>query len=574
VNPTALRLLGVCLCLPILAGSASGQFVDVADSTLADTQASFGVGWGDYDGDGDQDLFLANATGENRLFRNFSPSGFVDVTAPALLGPGADVGVTWPDVDNDGKQDLFLVNAVSGNRLIMNGGGAGFAEVPGPGGSPGPAQSAAWADYDNDGDLDVFVTYWQANDKLWRNDGGVFTDVTTAALGDSSRSTGLAWADFDRDGDQDLYVGGWFGSRLYRNEGGGTFANVTTISVNKVGVAGVDWGDYNNDEKLDLYLCRDLVSNNLLRNDTVGGTVAFTDIFATAIKNSDPGQGTAFLDYDNDGLVDIFIANAGTDNSTGSPNALVHNDNYDFFTRMYPAPVTVVNNSRGAAVADYDGDGYDDVYVANWREPNQLLHNTMAGNGNSWLQVRLVGSTSNRFGVGARIRVRRAHFHYVREIKAGSSVYSSNALVAGFGLGLGIAKVDTVQVLWPSGVVSDSVNVNTNQMITIYEAGIPTGIEDSGTPVVRLLANAPNPFRSATVIRYAVESATAVDLRILDVAGRLVRTLEKGAVRPAGEYEVAWNGRGDDGRPQAGGIYFYTLEGRGFRESRRMILIR
>jgi hypothetical protein len=564
----------VCLGLSLLAGQAAAQLVDVADSTLANTEASFGVGWGDYDGDGDPDLFLANATGENRLFRNFSPSGFTDVTAPALLGPGADVGVTWPDIDNDGLQDLFVVNAVSGNRILMNGAGAGFSQAPFPGDYPGPAQSAAWADYDNDGDLDVFITYWQAHDKLWRNDGGVFTDVTTLALGDSSRSTGLAWADVDRDGDQDLYVGGWFRSHLYQNEGNGTFTDITPLSVNKVGVAGVDWGDYDNDEDEDLYLCRNLVSNNLLRNDTAGGTVAFTDIFATAIKNGDPGQGGGFLDYDNDGFLDVFIANAGADNATGAPNALVHNDRYDFFTRMYPAPVTVVNNSRGAAFADYDGDGYDDVYVANWKEPNQLLHNTMASNGNSWIQIRLEGSTSNFFGVGARIRVRRAQFHYVREIRCGSSIYSSNELTARIGLGAGIAQVDTIQVIWPSGIVSDSVQVATNQVVTFYESGYPTGIADGGTPVVRMLANAPNPFRTSTAIRYALDAASTVDLRVLDVSGRLVRTLEKEAFRPAGEYEVAWDGRGDDGRLRAGGIYFYTLEGRGFRESRRMILIR
>jgi hypothetical protein len=555
--------------------TAHGQFVDVADSVLADTEAGFGVAWGDYDNDGDHDLFLANATGQNHLFRNQGVSGFMDVTPAALMGSGGDVGVTWADCDDDGKLDLFLVNAVGGNRLMRNTGPGFVPAADSPGGSPGPAQSAAWADYDNDGDLDVFVTYWDAADKLYRNDGGTFTDVTTAALGDSSRSTGLAWADFDRDGDQDLYVGGWFGSRLYRNEGGGTFANVTTISLNKVGVAGVDWGDYDNDGDLDLYLCRNLVSNNLLRNDTVGSTVAFTDIFATAIKNSDPGQGTVFLDYDNDADLDLFVANAGWNNSTGSPNALIRNDTSDFFGSEYPAPVTLVTNSRGAAGADYNGDGYVDIYVANWREPNQLLLNTMASNGNSWLQVRLEGSTSNRFGVGARVFLRRGQRRYTREIRAGSSVYSMNSLTADFGLGPGITNVDTVRVFWPSGMVTDSVNVAANQQIIIYESGQPIGIDDPGSPpVARLLANSPNPFRSATTIRYDVDVPTVVDLRILDVSGRLVRTLESGAFKAAGGHEVSWNGRGDDGRPLAGGIYFYTLQGNGLRDSRRMILIR
>jgi hypothetical protein len=558
--------------------AAEAQFVDVADSVLADTGTGFGVAWGDYDKDGDHDLFLTNGSGSNKLFRNHGVLGFADSTTSLVACPeGGDMGVVWIDYDDDSHLDLYRTNAVRANCLLRNLGGVFTPVAAGDAADPGQAQSSAWADYDLDGDLDAFVTFWNQPNKLFRNDGGgVFVDATPPVLADTGKGTGAAWADFDRDGDSDLYAGIRLGGRLYRNEGGGSFTDVTTPALDKVGVTGVTWGDYDNDGDLDLYLCRDLVSNYLLRNDSTPDTVVFTFIYATALNNGGNGQGCSFLDYDNDMDMDLFVANAGVDNSTGDSNALIRNDRFDFFTDVSAGPVAAVTNSRGIALADYDGDGFVDVYVANWLEPNQLLQNTMASNGNHWLQVDLIGNgDSNFYGVGARVRVMAGGRQQVQEISAGSGLYSMNALTASFGLGTNTTA--DVRVWWPSGVVSDSTGITADQRITIYETGTPIGVgaPDPGLPpVARLYANSPNPFRSVTAIRYDLVEPARVDLRILDPAGRLVKTLERSLHKPAGGYEVRWDGRDDGGRILAKGVYFYSLQARGLRQTRRLVLLR
>ena len=577
---TATRLgvgFAVSLAFLTMGTSALAQFSDVTSGPLGDSGTSFGVAWGDYDGDGDQDLYLTNGDSSSRLFQNQGSLVFSDVTSGPLASGGGDFGAAWGDYDNDGNLDLYIASGIWTNKMLRNDTGGVFYEVDPGEASEFGAQSVAWADYDQDGDLDVFVTYWGPDDKLYQNDGaGNFTDVTPAVMVGSGKSSGVAWADYDNDGDMDIYVGGRFSGNLYRNDGGGVFVDVSLGPLLRVGITGVAWGDYDNDGDLDLYLARNISTNRLLRNDSFGSTTLFTDVTAPALRLSAVSQGAVWFDFDNDGYLDLFVANAGFTNGEGELNLLARNNasGGHSFTAFTGGPLDDVRNSRGVAAADVDGDGFLDLYIANWGSPNQLLRGTLKTK--KWLHIDLIGVNSNRFGVGARIRIVSGGTAQIREISAGSGLYSQNSLTAEFGLGTA-TTVDSLQIQWPSGDYFETTNLAANQRITVSEdTGIQTGIGDDPSlpPVATLLANAPNPFSSSTVIRYQLHDFSPVRLSVLDPLGRLVRVLETSPEKAPGSYVVSWDGRGENGRSMAQGVYFYSLITHGFQKARRMILLR
>jgi hypothetical protein len=550
--------------------------VDVTNGTLGFTGGSFGVGWEDFDNNGHLELLVINAGGSNRFFTHKNYITFEEIDDPMLAGQGGSFGMCVGDYDNDGDNDLYIANGIGPNRLLRNDSGLAFTEVnAGDASDPGPSQSPSWVDYDLDGDLDLFVTAWGAPCHLFRNEGGTFVDATPPALADSMKATGAAWGDYDNDGDPDLYLGARVGGRLLRNEGGGAFTDVTTGPLLKAGITGAAWADYDNDGDLDIYLARDVLNNRLIRNENPD-SLAFVDVYNPLLRDESISQSVLWLDYDNDGNIDLFLTNAGIDNASGASNRLFRNNGSDdSFSDLLNAPIVAVANSRGAAVGDYDGNGYPDLYVANWGGPNQLLRNAIAGNGKHYIKIRLQGTTSNRSGIGARIRVVGGGKTQIREVTSGSSLFSHNELSVIFGLDSSTI-VDSIQVRWPSGIVTDTTNVPADQLIVLLEQTDQTGVGDGLAPVqgVRLLANTPNPFRSRTVIRYEMENASAVDLAVFDIRGRLVRVLERGSLREPGAYEVSWDGVSDRGVRVAPGIYFYRLQGRDFAVSRRMVFVR
>jgi hypothetical protein len=344
-----------------------------------------------------------------------------------------------------------------------------------------------------------------------------WTDVTSGPLGDSGRSSGVAWGDYDGDRDQDLYlpIGGGNANKLLRNEGGGTFVDATSGPLGDTGNGtGVAWGDYDNDGDLDLYLANFGTSNKLFRNDG-GGTFADT----TRSPLGDTGAGF------------------------------------------------------GVAWADYDGDGDLDLYLANWGVSNKLFRNNLS-TADGWLHVDLEGVYSNRAGIGARVRIVTGGTSQMREISGGSGYASQNSLTAEFGLGVA-TTVDSVQVIWPSGIIQDSLNVAVDQLILITEQDVLTGVgdRDEALAAYSLYQCYPNPFNPFTRITFSVAVPGGVALRIYDISGRPIRTLVDGW-RDAERYEVAWDGRDDTGNAVASGVYFYQLEAPGHTEAKKMVLLR
>ena len=427
---------------------------------------------------------------------------FVDVTSGPLGGAGNGQGVAWGDYDNDGDLDLYLANSGTANKLFRNDGGTWVDATSGPLGNTGDGRSAVWGDYDNDGDLDLYLSNVYSGNKLFRNEGGgAFADATSGPLGDTGEDTGVAWGDYDNDGDLDLYLAkNGQANKLFRNEGppSWSFVDATSAPLGDTGGGfGVAWGDYDNDGDLDLYLANYGQANKLFRND--GG--AWVDATSGPLGDTGVGTGVAWGDYDNDGDLDLYLANA-------AGNKLFRNDGQT---------------------------------------------------GRHWLQVKLQGVVSNRSGIGARVRVVAGGVSRIEEISGGSGYCSQNSLVAEFGLGAATV-VDSLIVRWPCGIVWDTAGVAVDQQLRISEGSGRVAV-DEVLPLPRTLelsAAAPNPFHRSTRIDYALPSAGRVRLTVHDLQGRRVATLAEGDA-PAGRYSVIWDGRIAGGGSAHAGVYFVRL---------------
>ena len=483
----------------LLAGFYNAPSQPVTNSTFTkitsgaivnDGGSSAGCAWADYDNDGFDDLFVANNNSSERnfLYRNNGDGTFTRMDNSAVSAGANSVGCVWGDYDNDGYLDLFVCNGGGSNRgnnfLYRNLGNGTFTRIdtlPLTGDSFF-ALTGAWGDSDNDGYLDVFVTASNGDRKrLYRNNGnGTFERLTSDPLGSADGNIlGCAWGDYDNDGRPDLFVSGGFqgANRLYHNKGAGVFVRVTNGDVPNEGGAAVGsgcaWGDYDNDGHLDLFVAkgglRTIQSDALYHNN---GDGTFTRLTEGSIVNEAGNHvGCAWADYDNDGNLDLFVTA-----QLGQHNLLYHNNGDGTFTSVTEGNiVTDTSYSPNGAWADYDNDGFLDLFVANGAftigsANNFLYHND--GNANRWLKIKCVGGPSNRAAIGAKVRVnatiRGASRWQLREISGGSGFGSQNSLIAHFGLG-DATNVDTVGIEWPSGAVQELHNVGANRFLTVTE---------------------------------------------------------------------------------------------------------
>jgi enediyne biosynthesis protein E4 len=471
------------------AGSAGPAFTpvfsDVAPLMNA-TAAGYGTGvaWGDYDNDGYPDLYVVNlgpppGTGQaNVLLRNLGGAGFEDVTAAAGVGDtGPGVAAVWADVNNNGYLDLFVSNRPGANALFINQGDGSFVNMAAEAGVTDPAaggEGSAWADLDRDGLVDLYVanysSYGAQPNRLYHNlDGLHFVEIAAErGVAHMGNGEGVAWADFDRDGLIDLYVANTGPNVLYQQQPDGTFLDVTA-AMNVPGGPGysfgVCWGDYDNDGWLDLYVAQQ-GGNKLYRNLEGQG---FADVTASAGVGGDRWSlGCSWADYDNDGWLDLHVANAAQAGYNPA-DVLYRNVGGVLFADVTAeAGVTNTLDARGSAWADLEGDGDLDLYVVNQGsgQPNCLFRN--GGNANHWLQVRLVGRASNRAAIGAWVELTAEGNLQVREISGGSGFASQNGLPAAFGLGDWDGSV-SLTVTWPSGVVQSLELDAVDQIITLVE---------------------------------------------------------------------------------------------------------
>lgn len=450
----------------------------------------------------------APARTTNHLYRNMGDGHFADVTTAAgVPGAGWGFGCVAADYDNDGHMDLLVTN-FGPNVLYRNRGDGTFTDVTKTAGVAGGDiwhAGAAFGDYDRDGDLDLFVPgyldfnyrhpelktceyrgvtvhacgplgYQGAPDTLYRNNGdGTFTDVTAAAgVLDKKLSFGFqaVWEDFDNDGWPDLFVGNDSNPNyLYRNRHDGTFTEAGIASGiaysadgKELSSMGVAVGDYDHDGWMDLFITTFADDNYVLyHNDEKG---MFTDVSfpAGVAEPTVPylGWGTGFFDADNDGHPDLYCVNGhvfpevdGKGRETyRQPIQLLRNlGNGKFADVSAAAGLKALGtfSARGSAFADYDNDGDLDLVVSIMDDKPLLLRND-GGNAGNWLKVELEGSSSNRMGVGARVRVTANGRTQTATFRAGESYLSSNDPRLHFGLGA--APRADVEVQWPSGKIT------------------------------------------------------------------------------------------------------------------------
>jgi hypothetical protein len=499
---------------------------------LPETMGS-GVCFIDYDNDGWQDIFLVNSmdwpehkTGKSfpTLYHNNHDGTFTDVTQQAGLaietyGMGCAVG----DYDNDGYDDLYLTT-VGSNHLFHNLGNGKFADVTAKAGvaSPGFSASAVWFDYDNDGKLDLFVTHyieWSIekdqyctldnksksyctpqtykgeSSRLYHNKGnGVFEDVTKQAglLDPTSKALGVALLDFDNDGWMDLFVSNdTEPNKLYHNNHDGTFTDMGVT----VGVAfsdsgrvragmGTDAADIDNSGFPSLVIGNFTnESMSLYKDDGLG---LFTDESPRSgiaqMTTQSLTFGCFFMDYDLDGLLDIVAANGHVSDDIAvvqptlkyaQPAGVYRNIGNRKFEdvsaklgRALQKPVV----GRGIAYADVDNDGDLDLVITANNGPARLLRNDNA-NQNDLLRVKLIGTKSNRDGIGAKVTLTTSTGGTMtRMVKGGSSYLSQSELPLTFGLGKpGSTRIVRLQIVWPSGRKDSIADLKPNQFVTIQE---------------------------------------------------------------------------------------------------------
>jgi len=494
-----------------------------------------GGGFFDYDNDGDLDIYLVNGASQiaspdknpstNALYRNNGDGSFSNVTE--LTGTGSTsygTGCTVGDYDNDGDLDLYIAN-FGPNVLYQNSGKGTFIDVSMQSGVANSqwGTSCAFADVDNDGNLDLYITnyadYAVKNDKkcyvrgIWQycgprsyppdtdifyhnNGNGMFTDLTEkSGFLDvpACHGLGVAFGDYDNDGDQDLYVANDQDPNfLFQNQGSGKFeetALLSGVSYSDMGKEeagmGTIFGDYDNDGLLDLTVSNFQKETNTLYHNE--GSGFFADVTTLAgigeITYSYLGWGIAFFDYNNDGYKDIFVANGHVldnitdiDRSTTYPqrNLLFRNlgdGTFEDVSNQSGSGLTLQKVSRTVALGDYDNDGDLDILVTNWNQTADLLRNE-GGNLNNWIQINVVGTKSNKSGIGTRIKLVAGNLKQYQEVQSGGSYLAFSDLRTHFGVG-NAKRIDLVEILWPSGHIDKYKDLAVNhRFIATENAGL------------------------------------------------------------------------------------------------------
>jgi hypothetical protein len=483
----------------VLVGDANGEtvesspvfvvvdasFTKITDDPVVNVSGITGAAWGDYDGDGFADLYLAGFNNSSSfLFRNNTDGTFSRITnGPVATDNGTSISAAWGDYDNDGFLDLIVSNYGGENEfLYRNNGNGTFTKILNDivVKSGGNSAGACWADFDRDGNLDVFVANAE-KDFLFRNSGnGSFTKITNGVIANNAGGAqGCAWADYDNDGYPDLFVGQIARgvNVLYHNERNGTFTKVASGKIATDGgqTQGIAWGDYDNDGYLDLFVANIGQKNFLYHNERNG---TFSKITTGAIVN-DVGQfyGCVWADFDNDGWLDLYVT------ASGSNGLLYHNNGDGTFAKIQAGSVTNEKSTGySVMVTDYDNNGFSDIFVANNPGLNCFLYRNN-GNSNNWLTVRCRGTVSNAAAIGAKVRVTAniggRQISQLREISGGHGLAAQNALEAAFGLG-DAGQAALVQIEWPSGIIQQITNVASKQIITIKEPSriSATGVKD------------------------------------------------------------------------------------------------
>jgi hypothetical protein len=496
----------------------------IGDKELSNIVQSSGAGAAflDYDQDGFIDLYVCSGTWvkglskeekpgkmpENHLYRNLGNGTFEDVSRKAGVGgPWYSMGVTIGDYNNDGFPDIYVSN-YGMNVLYKNNGDGTFSDVTKRakvGGSEKDfSVGAVWFDYDNDSFLDLYVgnylnfdpnykyfyapdgfpgplAYDAQPDILYHNNGdGTFEDVTKAMgiIDLDGRAMGVGAIDYDDDGFVDVYVANDHSMNyLWHNNGGKGFTDMGTPSGTAFGQSGesavsmsVDFADYTGSGRMDMFISDDKYCR-LYEN--MGNGIFTEKSYPSGIAmpaGQYVGWSSSFIDYNNDGLVDIYKANGALKHLYGQEDQLFENIGNGLFKDVSTESGKYFQKElvgRGACFGDYDNDGDIDGYIVNLNDRGAFLRNNK-GNQDNWISLKLVGTTSNRDGIGARIKLSAGGATQTTQKKSTTGYLSQNDPRVHFGLAKNTV-IDKIEIKWPSGKVQVLDNIKVNQIITVKE---------------------------------------------------------------------------------------------------------
>ena len=574
-----------------------------------------GAAFFDYDADGDEDAFLTGGLSPSRLYRNEGNGQFTDQSAAAgigVIGSSHTMGVATGDIDNDGYREIFITTMDGEpNRLLYNNGDGTFTDITmsaGIGADTSWSCSAAFGDYDRDGDLDIFVCNYLYDqtvlydtagdpigfrpdglpDYLFRNEGNLtFTEVAVAEqVADSGCGLAVTFTDYDKDWGMDILVANDHGmwdspNSLFRNVGGQPcFSDVsaaTGMDARMYGM-GIAVGDYDQDHDLDYYIT-DIGPNKLFRND---GSPGFTEVAIPTGVVSDSlnglnttGWGTAWIDYDNDSWLDLFEANGHISvlpfiaNVTRDPDKFYRNNGpgQPFTDVTVAMGVGDSGMSRGMITGDYDNDGDEDLLVMSIHHDtasgvHTLLYRNDVPNNHHWMQLQLQGTISNRDAFGAQVEVSFPGTlqGWTHEVSGGASHMSHSSSIVHLGLGTNTTSPE-IMVRWPRGGLQRYTGLALDQRHLLVEDSSQF-LVTTPSPATQHMTIAPNPNAGSFAIQLEGFAGEAVELRAVDVLGR-VRILHAGLAQERVDVQAG---------ALAAGVYLVELRTANGRWVERMVV--
>lgn len=565
------------------------RFIKITEgATVNDGGDSRSVNWVDYDRDGDLDLFVSNGKngGQNNFFyKNNGNGAFTKIDSLVINQDNSpSVGASFGDFDNDGYPDLFVSTWYNKkNFLYKNNGDGSFTQLSS---STVMAdftysETGTWGDYNKDGFLDLYVTNSAGNTRnlLYTNNGdGSFTkQPQTGFLTDQYFSRNADFIEYNGDFLPDLFVvnEGSQNENLYTNLGNGSFSRTGNVPLLNNGGSSIssNYEDIDNDGDMDFFISNAEGGRNwMFLNDENSNFTKVAEPFNSDVANS---FSSVFGDIDNDGDLDLFVSNAFNSTATPMTNYLYINQGEGNFVRDTVTLASQTGWTYGAAFADYDKDGWLDLFTANCfgaNQNNSLYRNS--GGLNNWLMIDLEGRRSNFDAIGSIVKVKVTENGVARWMTrrvSAQSGHCSQNMQLHFGLGTA-TTIDSTVIYWSSGIVQNISGLSPNTFNRIVEDTTLTDIQtESGESTIhefKLMQNYPNPFNPVTTISYSIAISGEVKVRVYDILGMLVKEIYSGH-KPAGNHSIQF-----DAANLSSGIYLYELVSNGNRITKKLSLMK